>query len=123
MLNPRDITDAVARFLQAIPDLAAAMTVTTGAGSTMVRITPFHYRLGQEFRLAEAIYKMPAPSVLVAWEGTMGGNFNGASIWKHRIAVYLRMGNVAGNPDPLGYEDLWWIICNKVPTGGKENIR
>jgi hypothetical protein len=66
---------------------------------------------------------MPAPSVLVTWEGTLGGNFNGYAIWKHRIAVYLRMGNMAGSNDPVGYEDLWWTICNRPPSGASANIR
>lgn len=65
MLNPAPITDAIASVLLSIPELNTAM------GG---RITAFHFRLGQEHRLAEAIYKMPAPSMLVAWEGTKGGN-------------------------------------------------
>jgi len=122
MLNPKLITDAVVAVLCEIPELATAMTVTTG-GNADLRITAFHYRAGAENRLAEAIYKMPAPSIRVAWEGTQGGDFNGYQVWKHRIAVYLRMGNMAGNVDPVGYEDLWWMICNRLPAGSSQNIR
>ena len=123
MLNPKLITNAVASFIQSIPDYAAAMTVQDSNGNPIIRITPFHFRFGQEFRLAEAIYKMPAPSTLVAWEGTLGGNFDGQCIWKHRIAVYLRMGNMAGNLDAVGYEDLWWTLCNQAPNSNSQNIR
>ena len=122
MLNPKDITDAVASTLRAIPDLAAAMTVVA-QGVPLVRINAFHYRLGQEHRLAEAIEKLTAPSILVAWEGTLPGNPNGAEMFKHRIGVYIRMGNAAGNVDAMGYEDLWWTICNAKPTGSSQNIR
>ena len=118
MLNPAPITDAIVNVLQAIPELAAAMTV---GGSC--RISAFHYRLGAEYRLAEQIYKMPAPSMLVAWDGTLGGNFDGQTIWKHRFNVYFRMGNAAGLTDPVGYEDLWSIVCNKPPAGSQVNIR
>ena len=114
MLNPALITDAIANVLLSIPDLNTAMDG---------RIAAFHYRLGQECRLAERIYKMAAPSMLVAWDGTLGGNFNGQTIWKHRVNVYFRMGNAAGLTDPVGYEDLWWIVCNKPPTGSQVNIR
>ena len=114
MLNPSPITDAIASVLLSIPELNAAM------GD---RISAFHFRLGQEHRLAEAIYKMPAPSMLVVWEGTKGGNFDGQTIWKHRWAVYYRMGNAAGVADPVGYEDLWWITCNRPPAGSGPNIR
>lgn len=122
MLNPAKITDAVVDQLVKIPELATAMTVTAGANPA-VRITAYHYRLGAEHALREAVYKMPCPSILVAWEGTQGGNFNGYQIWKHRIAVYLRMGNAAGNTDPVGYADLWWIICNRPPAGATNNLR
>lgn len=123
MLNPSQVTDAVTAALVAIPELAAAMTVTDGNGNPICRITAFHYRLGAEHRLAEAIYKMAAGSILVVWEGTLGGNFNGYQIFKHRIAVYFRMGNMAGSNDPVGYEDLWWTVCNRPPEGSSVNIR
>jgi hypothetical protein len=114
MLNAAPITDAIASVLLSIPELSAAM------GG---RISAFHFRLGQEHRLAEAIYKMPAPSMLVAWEGTKGGNFDGQTIWKHRWGIYYRMGNAAGVAQPLGYEDLWSITCNRPPGGSGANIR
>jgi hypothetical protein len=123
MLNPSQITDAVVTTLKNIPELAAAMTVLDSHQNPTVRITAFHYLLGADHRLAEAIYKMPSPSMLVAWEGTFGGNFNGYTIFKHRIAVYLRMGNAAGATDPVGYEQLWWTICNRPPQGSSQNIR
>jgi hypothetical protein len=122
MLNPGTITDAVVATLQAIPALASAMTAD-GPDGPIVRIDAYHYLLGQELRLAETIYKMPAPSTLVVWEGTQGGNFSGYVIWKHRIAVYLRMGNAAGIVEPVGYEDLWWTICNGIPSTSTVNIR
>ena len=123
MLNPSQVTDAVVSTLTSIPELAAAMTVMDENSNPTVRITAFHYLLGADHRLAEAIYKMPAPSMLVTWEGTLGGNFNGYTIFKHRIAVYLRMGNAAGATDPVGYEQLWWTICNRPPQGSSQNIR
>jgi hypothetical protein len=123
MLNPSQVLDAVTAALASIPELSAAMTVLDASGNPTVRITAYHYLLGADHRLAEAIYSMPAPSILVVWEGTQGGNFNGYAIWKHRIAVYLRMGNAAGATDPVGYETLWWTICNRPPTGSGVNIR
>ena len=60
---------------------------------------------------------MPAPSMLVAWEGTKGGNFDGQTIWKHRWGIYYRMGNAAGVAVPVGYEDLWALTCNGPPGG------
>lgn len=122
MLNPSPATDAIAAALAAIPDLAAAMTVQTPSGP-VCRINAFHYHLGQEQTLVKAVYEMPAPSMLVAWEGTKGGNFNGYQVWKHRWGVYIRMGNAAGVADPAGYEHLWWLICNGIPSGSTVNLR
>ena len=96
MLNPSAMVDSIVTTLQAIPDLAAAMTVLDSTGAPTCRISAFHYRLGVEHRLAEAIFKMPAPSMLLAWDGTLGGNFDGQTIWKHRFSVYFRMGNAVG---------------------------
>ncbi len=118
MLNPKLITDAIVATLKLIPDLSAAMTVN-GA----IRIDSFHYRLGSEHRLAAAVYGMGVPSMLVAWEGTQPGNFNGYSIFKHRFGVYFRMGNMAGQDSPIGYEDLWTMAVNSLPSGSPVNIR
>jgi len=123
MLNPAPVTDAIVAALQSIPDLATAMTVLDAQQNPVCRIDAFHYLLGQEHRLAEAIYKMPAPSMLVAWEGTKGGNFDGQTIWKHRWGIYYRMGNAAGVAVPVGYEDLWALTCNSPPGGHGPNIR
>jgi len=111
MLNNGPLVDAIVAALQAIPDLAAAMTVVE-SNQPAYRIYAHHYRLGAEYRLAERIYKMPAPSMLVAWTGDQGGNFNGQTICKHRFNVYFRMGNAAGLSDPVDYEQLWWLACN-----------
>jgi len=123
VLNPAPITDAIVTTLQAIPDLAAAMTVLDATGTPTCRINAFHYRLGVEHRLAEAIFKMPAPSLMLAWDGTQGGSFDGQTMWKHRFSLYFRMGNAVGLSEPIGYEELWWTVCNQPPTGSAVGIR
>src|SRR5664279_1181752 len=124
MLNTSAVTDAIVAALKTITDLAAAMTALDATGSPVVRITAFHYLLGQEHRLAEAVYVMPAPSMLVAWEGSKGGNFDGQTIWKHRWGIYYRMGNAAGLAVPVGYEDLWALTCNgSTGAAAGPNIR
>lgn len=123
-LNPAFIVDAFVTQLALIPDLATAMTVFDASQNPTIRITAFHYRLGEDFDLAQAIYKMPQPSMLVAWSGTVGGNFNGMQVWKHKVDAYIRMANTAvitpvtTTPHQTGYggyEDLWWMICNQPP--------
>ena len=88
------------------------------------RITAFHYRLGQEHRLAEAIYKMPAPSMLVAWEGTQGGNFDGQTIWKHRFGDLLPDGQ-RGRRRPIrsATRTCGGSSATRPPGGSQANIR
>jgi len=116
MLNSYDVAEAIAATLKTIPDLAAAMTVIGADKNPVVRISAFHYLLGQENQLLRAVYEMPAPSMLVAWRGDLGGNFDGSTIWKHRFEIYYRMGNAAGQSSPVGYEQLWWLTCNGKPV-------
>ena len=123
MLNPGPLVDAIASTLRLIPDLAATMTVVDGNSDPDCRISAFHYRLGKEHRLVEAIYKMPAPSMLVVWDGSGPGTFDGQTVWKHRFSVHFRMGNAAGLADPVDYEQLWTLLCNQPPTGSPVNIR
>ena len=123
MLNPASMVDAIVGVLQSIPALAAAMTVLDENGAPTCRISAFHYRLGVEHRLAEAIFKMPSPSMMLVWDGTQGGNFDGQTIWKHRFSLYFRMGNAVGVSEPMGYEEMWWTVCNAPPTGQEVGIR
>ena len=119
MPNPRLICDAIVAALRSIPDLNAAMTVIDSDGNAVCRINAFHYGLGDENQRATAIYKMPAPSMLVAWDGTIPSNVNGTTIYKERFFVYFRMGNAAGLTDPVGYEDLWHLVrTGPVGDGG-----
>jgi hypothetical protein len=123
MLNPAAMVDAIVGVLQSIPELAAAMTILDSTDAPTCRITAYHYRVGVEHRLAEKIYKMPAPSMMLVWDGTQGGNFDGQTMWKHRFSLYFRMGNAVGLSEPMGYEELWWTVCNKPPTGQQVGIR
>jgi len=116
MLNPSTITDAIVAALQTVPEVVAAM------GNDASNIKAYHYLYGPDHRLAEAIYKMSAPSIMVVWDGTDGGNFNGYQIWKHRFNVYMRIGNQTGTETPAGYETLWYHVCNGSVSGG-QNIR
>jgi hypothetical protein len=120
MLDCYDITEALAATLALIPDLAAAMTVTEN-GNTVVRISAFHYLLGQERQYLRAIYEMPAPSMLVVWRGDVGGEQ--MTQVRHKYEIHCRMGNAAGQEDPVGYEQLWNLFCNAAPTGFPRNIR
>jgi hypothetical protein len=86
-------------------------------------IYAYHYRPGTEHRLAEALFKMRAPSVMVYWDGTQGGNFDGYTLFKHRFSVAIRAANQANVDTPVSYEDIWHLITTGAVNGATQNIR
>ncbi|HXC75719.1 MAG TPA: hypothetical protein VNU19_01575 [Candidatus Acidoferrum sp.] len=117
MLNPQPLVDAVVTALQSIELLVAAMN------GSQTNIYAHHYVFGEDQSLARAIQQMTAPSILVAWMGAKGGNFDGATLIKDSIAIYIRMANQAGEVAPVAYEELWWLIVNSPVNGTTLNIR
>jgi hypothetical protein len=117
MLNPSLIVDAVVSTLQTIPPLVTAMN------GDPTRIAAFHYLYGPNVPLEKAIYEMLAPSILIVFDKTQPGNFNGCTIWKQHICGYVRAANTAANVAPVSYEQLWWLIVNSPVNGGTQNIR
>lgn len=124
MLDPDLVLATFISTLRSIPSLVAEL-----AGDPL-NISGHYYLSGKEFSLAQSIYKMPSPSILVTYLDLIGGNFNGATIWKHRLEVYIRpknaaMGSVGGlGGTPAGSSPhLWWLAMNKPVLGGVQHIR
>lgn len=110
MINPAELVDALVAKLRAIPELVAEME------GNPQRISAYHDHYPKRVSLAQAIYEMPVPSVLVAWQGTTPGSFGGAEVWKHNLSLYLRARETAESP-PTAYYRLFDLIVNGVPTG------
>ncbi|HEY4364459.1 MAG TPA: hypothetical protein VGN17_26070 [Bryobacteraceae bacterium] len=116
MLKPSLIVNATISTLQTIEDFVTAMN-----GTQNIRAHTFVN--GQVVPVFEDIYQMTAPSCLVVYEGTLGGNFDGMTMWKHHVTVYLKAPNQATVQNPLGYEDLVWLVVNGPVNGTALNIR
>lgn len=116
MVSPRVIADAIVTALQSIPVLVDAM------GEDATRIAAHHYLYGAEQCLYSAVATMPAPSILIAWKGTIGGNYDGATIRKHHFYVNVRCGTAADLAIPLSYEDIWTLMINSPILGGTQTI-
>jgi len=117
MLDPEVLTAAIVDTLRTIPDLVDAM------GGDPANIFAHQYLYGEENSLAKAVAEMKAPSMLLAWKGTLGGNFNGMTVRKHPYELYIRTKNVAGSLTPAGPGHVWWLAMNKPVNGGTLNIR
>jgi hypothetical protein len=122
MLKSSLIADTVVTTLQSIPELVTSMV------GDPARIKAYHFLAGMNKTLLQAINQMLQPSILVVCLPPIGGNFNGQTLFKHHVDVYVRMPNVATFADPisLAFEDIWWLICN-TPVNGSDvprlNIR
>lgn len=113
MLNPRILTNAIRDVLVTNADLLALVPT----------MNVFHYNLGSERTLLEALSLMTSPSIMIYWDGTQGGNFSGSEIWKHRFNIVMRSDNQKNNSYPHSYEDIWWALCNGHVNGTQRNIR
>jgi hypothetical protein len=115
-LNPKCIADAVVYALHTNAPLVQAM-----AGDK-TRIYSFYsiYGLDPTTKLEEYIQR--SPSVLVTWDRTQMGNYDGSCMWKHHFVALVRMQNAQTQTNPITYPDLFDIICN-APVNGLVNIR
>lgn len=77
------------------------------------RIQAFTFDYGAAFRVQEAVYKLEPPAILFVPLQIQGVNRDGATMWLHKFDAYIRMGNMAGNANPIGYMELFGLICNK----------
>ncbi|HEY4360097.1 MAG TPA: hypothetical protein VGN17_03980 [Bryobacteraceae bacterium] len=116
MLKPSLVVNAVISTLQTIAPFVAAMN-----GPQNIKAHSFVN--GQVVPIMTDIYEMTAPSCLVVYEGTLGGNFDGMTIWKHLLTIYLKAPNQATIQTPLGYEDLVWMVVNGEVNSTQLNIR
>jgi hypothetical protein len=117
MLKPSRIVDAVVTALKTIPDLVTILV------NDDTRIVGYHFVPGLNQSLNEALNTMLQPSLLVAYKGVIGGNFNGYVIFKHEIEIYYRGANQRGFGQPVKSEDIWYVIVNAPINSGTLNIR
>ncbi len=87
------------------------------------------YAYGAERSLALAISQQTSPSILVAYLDYLGGQWNGMTVWKHRLEAYIRPKNAAvGEVSATGLpaaspQHLYWLMMNKPVLGGAQNFR
>ena len=124
MLDPDLVLAAVVDAFQSIP------AVVSELADDPTNIIGHTYTYGTEDSIARAIYSMRSPSILVAYLDLLGGNFDGATIWKHRLEVYLRPKNAAsgavggvGGAHASSPPHVWWLLMNSVLGSTSQNFR
>jgi len=112
MINPAELVDALVEKLRAIPELVLEIE------GDPQRIYAYHDLYPKRVSLPLAIYEMPVPSILVAWQGTTPGSFGAGEAWKHNLSLYLRARETLEGDPPTAYYRLFDLIVNGVPAGG-----
>lgn len=108
MIDPSEIITSLVAMLSDIPDLVVEM------GGDADRIYPYHDSYPKNVSLVHAIHSMPAPGLMVVWQGTQPGSFGGVDVWKHQITLFLR----AKEETTVGtaYYKLFRLITKGIPN-------
>jgi hypothetical protein len=110
MLNPDVVLSSVLASLQSIPQLASELGAPDIPATES--ITGHYFYSGEDDSLIRALGKMRSPSILVAYLDYIGGNFDGMTVWKHRLNMYFRPRNRASNGGSVSVQTLWWMAMN-----------
>ena len=110
MIDPSELITNLIDTLRDIPDLVVEM------GGDAERIYPYHDSYPKKVSLVHAIHSMPAPGLMVVWQGTQPGSFGGVDVWKHQITLFLRAKETFEGDAPTAYYRLFRLITKGVPT-------
>ncbi len=116
MINPTEIVDNLVALLRDIPEF---LPLVDGDEE---RIFAYHDRYPQKVSLEEAKYRLLAPGIMVAWQGTSPGSFGASEVWKHEISITLRAKPESGEDPPAGYYALFRQITRGVPTSSGQPL-
>lgn len=128
MLDPDLVLVAVVDAFKSIDELATLMCDDAGA-STIFGHT---FTYGEENTLTKVVWTAPSPSLIVAYTDLLSGNFDGQTMWKHCLEVYIRpksgVSNVFSdsNPDVARVPStphIWWMMMNLPVLGGAQPLR
>ena len=97
-------------MLRDVPDLVTEMD------GDAERIYPYHDSYPKHVSLVHAIHRMPAPGLMVVWQGTQPGSFGGVDVWKHQVTVFLRARETFDGDAQTAYYRLFRMITKGVPT-------
>lgn len=109
MINPALLVDNLVSLLREIEDLVVEV------GGDPERIFAYHDQYPKRASIAAAITDMPAPGIMVAWQGTGPGAMGGFEVWKHHITLYLRARETFDGHAPTAYYRLFRLITMGVP--------
>ena len=105
MIDTAEIIGNLVVFLQDIPDLVEEM------GGDETRIYSYTDRYPDNVSIENAINRMPAPGIMVAFAGVGFADGN----WIHDVSVFIRAGKNAADPTASGYYRIFRQIVKGIP--------
>lgn len=108
MIEPAEIADRLVELLRDIPEFVSEMDGDIG------RIYAYHDQYPQRVSLPLAVHGMPAPGVMIAWQGSGPGTFGGATVWQHRFLAYIRARETVG--EQSSYYRVFRLLTKGVPA-------
>ncbi len=116
MIDTSVLVDNLVATLRDIPELVAEM------GGDPERIVAYHDQYPKKVSLVHALHSMPAPSILVVWQGTAPGSFGGFDVWKHQVSLFLRARETFDGDPPTPYYRLFRLITKGVPKSSGQQM-
>ena len=110
MLDPDIALSSVVASLQSIPQLAAELGAP--AIPATESITGHFFFSGEDNAFNREVSQMKSPSILVSYLDYIMGNYDGMTVWKHRMNMCIRSRNKASNGSAVSAQRLWWMAMN-----------
>jgi hypothetical protein len=110
MLDPDVVLSSVVASLQSIPQLATELGAPEIPATES--ITGHYFFSGEDNSYIRTLAQMKSPSILVAYLDFIMGNFDGMTVWKHRLNLCVRSRNKASNGGAASAQHLWWMAMN-----------
>jgi hypothetical protein len=123
MLQPTAVVNSILDSIRSISQLATELGAPTIPPTQS--IVGHYFYSGAENCILRAVEQMESPSMLLAYLDRTFGNFDGMTVWKHRLTLYARARNAASNGSAMSAPDLINLALNypiSVPVAAA-NIR
>ena len=111
MINPGVLLKAYADLIRAVPEIAAAL------GQDIERIIPYFGECEATPSLTLAIYRAPAPGLLVVYRGFSPKGGRGTEYLRHDFSVIFRPGETFGSDPPENHYQVLQLLMDGVPSG------
>lgn len=110
MINPGVLVAGIVAALRAVPELVAE------CNHDELRINAYVDRYPDSASIARAVWKMPNPSILIAYQGFGPGRVRAMETWRHQVTVFLKLRELGPDEASEAYYRALELLVNGVTT-------